>query len=172
MFVNIKRSFAMKGLYFAGTAAILTLAGLGIYSSQAQNAAADNSGTGVLIIEEDDYAVRPSRPAVAATGDAAAVRASETQPNFNGNVSDRVRAAGKNAEDTLQKAKDNAAEKVNQFKNNATGANSAQFEQLPGDPGVEVAPDNQPVASRAMKNQNPNYNNGIVFEEDVIETAD
>ncbi len=162
----------MKGLYFAGTAAVLTLAGLGIYSSQAQNPAADNSGTGVLIIEEDDYAVRPSRPAAATAGDTTAAGASNVQSNTNGNISDRVHAAGKNAEDSLQKAKNNAAEKVNQFRNNATGANSSQFEPLPGDPGVEVAPDNQPVGSRAMKNQNPNYNNGIVFEEDVIETAD
>lgn len=146
----------MKNFYYVAGAIVLALAGLGIYASQAQNNDVNpNNEGGVLIIEEDDYAINPGNPS--AVNNAAA----QQQRAVSNGVQPSVDTMGQ---------PNPAANNVNNRLNNNPDS-SSDFKPLPGDPGVDVAPDNQPVVDKAMKNQNPSYNQGIEVQEDVLETA-
>lgn len=142
----------MKKMYYVAGAAVIALAGLGIYATQAQNNDPANTDGGVLIIEEESYAVQPADSGVsngaATTGNAASMPA-----------------------DTMNPTGVQANPAANNVNNRLNTNVPADFQPLPGDPGVDVAPDNQPVVDKAMKNQNPTYNPGVVVEEGVIETA-
>lgn len=161
-----------KMTYIAG-AAVVALAGLGIYASEAQNAGTNNNAdTGVLVIEEESYtpeqnngmrAENPNR--MQNTG------AFNNSQNPRQGVNDGL-SSGNNSGNMNSRAN------MNNPSTNTNTAPNKGFENLPDNPGVEVAPDNQPVVSKAMKNQNPNYNNGnamptdTIIEEDMIETAE
>ncbi len=137
----------MKNIYYVAGAVAIALAGLGIYSSQAQNSSNDNAADGVLIIEEEGYVVTPENSAA-------------TRPNPDGRMS---------AQDENRRL--NNGNNRNGYRLNNSNINAAGNQNLQNNPGYNSAPDNAPVVDRAMKNQNPNYNNGMVIEEDVIETA-
>lgn len=140
----------MKKTYYLAGAAILAIIGLGVYSSQAQNANADDTD-GVIVVEESRYAVVP-------------VDSSDIAP---ANSSTAGKRQGTGSANTMP-----VGNMSNGTANGSSGANngnpSAGSQQI--QPGT--APANQPTADQAKKNQNPNYNNGYVVEEDVIETAD
>lgn len=60
---------------------------------------------------------------------------------------------------------------ANNVNNKLNDVPASDLKPLPGDPGVDVAPDNQPVVDKAMKAQNPTYGQGVVVEEGVVEQA-
>lgn len=137
----------MKNIYYVAGAVAIALAGLGIYSSQAQNSSNDNAADGVVIIEEEGYVVTPDNSAANRANSNRGMSAQDKNRQFN---SDNNR---------------------NGYRLNNSNANTAGNQNLQNNPDYNASSDNAPVVDRAMKNQNPNYNNGVAVEEDIIETA-
>lgn len=134
----------MNKMYYITGAAILALVGLGIYSTQAQNAAADDAD-GIIIIEERGIAVMP-----------------DNTPN------NTVNNNKTNTLPTQNQPMNNIDSNVNPVNNDVP---AADFKPLPEDPGVEVAPNNQLLTEQTVNTQNPAQNDGVVVEEGVIETT-
>ena len=66
-------------------------------------------------------------------------------------------------------------QQMNNTNNNVNPTNNnmpaADFKPLPDNPGVEVAPDNQPINGQASQMQNPGQDGGFVVEEGVVEST-
>lgn len=141
----------MNKMLYLAVAAVFALAGLGIYASNAQNAGMNNADTGVLVIEQetDIPAVQNRKDPVAA------------QRRLNNS------AANNNSE--------NMRNPQNDGLNNGIDMNSRNNLN---NPSLNQNSD-RPIAAKAMKNQNPNYNNGnpdvaddVFVEENLIESVD
>ena len=147
--------------YIAG--AVIALTGLGIYASNAQNNTNPNN-SGVLVIEEDATYIPDRQNNSQRMNNSAANNNSENPRNPQNNGL----TTGNNTP-----SMNNPNNMNNPSLNNSTNGG---FAPLPGNQGVEVAPDNQPTVDKAMKNQNPSYNNGnpnvgSMYEQEVIETT-
>lgn len=148
----------MKRITYIAVAA-LALVGLGIYASNAQNARSNND-TGVLVVEQDTAYIPGNQNNGRRMNNTAQNNNSENMRNPQNNGL----STGHNTPNINNPNSDN-------------NINQGGFSSLPGNADVEVAPDNQPMVDKAMKNQNPSYNNGnpdvdALYEQEVIETID
>ena len=133
--------------YIAG--AVIALAGLGVYASNAQNNTNPNNG-GILVIEEDATYIPNGQNSGQRMNNSASNNNSESPRNPQNNGL----TTGNNTPNM------NNPNNMNNPSLNNNNMSNEDFAPLPGNQGVEVAPDNQPTVDKAMKNQNPSYNNG------------
>lgn len=146
----------MKVVYYVIAVVILALAGFGIYTSHAQNNTPNNAADGVLIIEEEGYGVSGN---TASTG---------VNQNSSDTLAQKAAQAKDNMAQKYQDQKDLISQKYQQQKDSMNQGYQNQKDQA-----VQKIQDNQTTVDKAMKNQNPQYNNGeIVIEEDEIETVE
>lgn len=154
----------MMRITYIAIAAVILVA-LGIYASNAQNTNT-NADNGTWVIETETVSI----PTASNNGQ----QMNNTAENNN---SENTRRQQNNSPAANNNMGVNGQNGTNNPSMNNTNTKQGEFEPLAGNAGVEVAPDNQPVANKAMKNQNPSYNNsnptvGDIYEQEVIETVD
>lgn len=136
----------MKKFSLIAAGAILTGAGMGIASVQAQDTAADMND-GVVVIEEESIVAEPVSTSV---------------DGSNGWRADTSNSAAQKIRD--RNNLNNATTRG--INNPSAGSNNAPASDLRNDARQmrdniknNMRPDNQPVVDKALKNQNPTYNN-------------